>query len=83
MRQETGKLNTWWDRNKNKIKAVAVSGLCGTVGYIVGSKFCEFKTAYGLEVFHENGIIKFFDPTTNLEVTAAEAINVAKRTFNK
>ena len=83
MESKKAKIKKWWTENKDRIKkgGVRIGYLTlGTgVGYYLGNKICETKTGYGIERAYFNGIIKFFDPETNLEVGADEVIDVMKR----
>ena len=81
------KMKNWYEENKETIKAEAVRvgwyALGLGVGYFVGDKVSTYKINDGLNHVHEAGIIKFFDPTTGLEVTTREAINVMNRELSK
>lgn len=80
------KLKKWYEDHKDGVNEVIVAGkiiLLVGVGYVAGSKISGRLVDIGMARCHDLGIIKYFDPDTNLEVTASEAINVMKRINNK
>ena len=77
--KKTGKLESWCERNKGPI----IGALACTLGGLIGMKYGEIRSASGFKALHESGIVKFFDPATNLEVTVKDACEVAKRMFKK
>lgn len=80
--KEKNKIKRWFDEHKNEIKAEAVRvgwyafGFC--VGYFLCDKISEYSHGSGLRTLHEDGIIKFFDPSSGLEVDVEKAVEIAK-----
>lgn len=82
-----GKIENWYEENKEEIKAetkrVGWIALGLGVGYLTGKKISDLKLSVGLERAHVAGIIKFIDPTTGLEIAEREVTGVINKVFNK
>lgn len=84
---KTNKMKEWFDGHKDEIKTEVVKMACYAVGfgfgYFAASKITDYRITAGLACFHDDGIIKFCDPSTGLEVGVREAHEVVKKFYNK
>ena len=75
MKEETKvKIKKGWE--KAKMPVIVVGTAVGA--YALGFKRCAWLSDMGLEVAHNAGIVKMFDPKTGCEVWGSEAVNVLK-----
>lgn len=79
---EENKVKAWFSENKDEIKS-EVKDICRCAiligfGYFVGSKITQSTIATGLMVFHNEGFIKLFNPSTNAEIDADELVKLLK-----
>lgn len=76
MSKMNGKIKEWYRDNKDDIKQKAVIVGCTTaglsVGWILGRKYSS--TVFGINMFTANadGVLKFFNPETGLEMNIME-----------
>lgn len=83
MAEKKNKLKVWFEEHKTEVIIVAYGvgslalGLC--LGNLIGTGNAHFRDACEVKVLHDNGIIKFFDPTNGLEVKPEEAIDVVRK----
>ena len=86
MEKQKRTFKEWREDNKDLIDKIAgvvyIAGFIG-LGYVVGGRITELSVDNGLERCHNLGIIKFFNPSTGLEVNPNEALNVMKEFVNK
>lgn len=78
MKEKWNETKTWFGKNKGKICAVAYTAAVAALGYLIGDKYSELRIAKGLQKVSDRGMIKYFDPDTNQEVsmeTALDALN--------
>lgn len=81
--EQKGKAKRWFDEHKNEIKSEAVRvawyafGFC--VGYFVCNKISDYRVGAGMYALHEDGIIKFFNPSSGIEVDVNKAIEIAQQ----
>ena len=86
MENKKAKLRKWYEDHKEGVNEVICIGRCVLfvgVGYIVGSKFNNHLASLGMARAHDLGVIKLFDPDTNLEISFDEAVEVMKRLNKK
>ena len=80
MKEKNKKLKVWFDEHKNEIKTEAIRityyALGLGIGYFVGDKICGHRMNSGLMIIHNAGIIKFFNPSTGLEVDYKDAVSI-------
>ena len=80
---KNSKMAIWFDEHKDEIKASTLRlcwlGLGIAFGSIVANYVSEVKTEACLYRLHDEGIIKFFDPSNGLEVSIGEAAEIAKK----
>ena len=68
--------------HEKEIKGEAIKfGYCAigvAVGYYASSKYNDLLFSKGLMIFHNHGIIRFFNPVTQNEVDGEEAVKVMR-----
>lgn len=82
-------IKKWYEENKEDIKYETAKIVwwtvgCG-VGYILGTNIATSRIANGYKIFHEVGLVKFFNPETGIEIGVEEACKISseicKKTF--
>jgi hypothetical protein len=77
MKQVKCKLKGWYEENKGEIKRDLSKLMWYGFGFVVGgvaaSKLGDLATSAGLCRAHDEGILKFFNPFTNEEISVDEA----------
>lgn len=83
MGKQPGKLKRWFEERKDGlIRGACVFGACLATAFIT-NKVSTVRCAISLKDMHDEGIIKFFNPSTGLEVNVTEACEVVKAMNNK
>lgn len=77
MAKQKQQLKEWFNKNKEQVKAFAIVTGVGISSYILGASINNLKCTGGIQSMRADGVIKFFDPETGLEVkTTKDACNV-------
>lgn len=83
--KEKNRIKRWFDEHKNEIRAEAVRVVWYAfgfgVGYFVCDKISEYSHGLHLQTLHADGIVKFFDPSSGLEVDVEKAVEIAKKIY--
>lgn len=76
MKEKMNETKVWLKEHKNEIAKEAMDIVkitaCLGIGYFMGSKITELQIGYGLDRVHRDGLVKFFNPSTGLEVSMQE-----------
>lgn len=85
---EMNNMKEWYNGHKNEIKSEVVKMVYYVVGfgfgYFAANKIAGYRTTVGLASFHDDGIIKFYNPSTGLEVDTIKEVNdVVKKFYSK
>lgn len=76
-----------FDKHKEGIKKEAVRcfwfALGLGVGYFISDKISDYQVGAGLDRLAREGIIKFFEPSTGLEVGIEKAVEIADKLNKK
>lgn len=82
MEKRNNKIKEWFEENKEEIKhevSKFVWYACGFgVGCFITKKISDYKFALGLNELRREGVLKFVNPTTGVEVGIAEAAQIVK-----
>ena len=73
----------WLEEHKDEVKTLAMRicwlGIGLGVGCVATNYVSDLKVGAGLWRLHDEGIIKFFDPSSGLEVGVDKAIEITKK----
>lgn len=76
------KIRNWYGENKEAIKSEGIRLTWLTVGAVIGgyitNKLGNIYCGRGIEKAHNEGLIKFFDPSNGNEVGVEEANEILK-----
>lgn len=74
--KKTNKMKVWFEEHKDELKSDVIKLGCYALGfglgYFVADKISDLKYGAGIQIAHQVGFIKFFNPSTGLEVGAEE-----------
>ena len=77
------KVTVWFDEHKDEIKTSALRlcwlGLGIGLGCVATNYISDLKVGGGLYRLHDEGVVKFFDPSSGLEVGIEKAVEIAKK----
>lgn len=54
-----------------------------TVGYIIGTSLMDKRATFSIHEWHKAGFFRFFDPTTNTEISEEQCMKLVKGYFKK
>lgn len=87
MEKQKGKIRTWYEENKEEIKSKLVKGVCIIGGFISGSivatKVANMNHKLGMAALHNDGLVKYFNPSTGQEISPYEISDVAREFYSK
>ena len=85
--KKSEKIKAWFEEHKKAIGDNAVRifwyALGLGVGYFVTDRISDIQVGCGLEKLANQGILKFFDPSTGLEVSVDKAVEIAEKLNKK
>lgn len=76
------KIKDWFEEHEMSITKWCAYTVGFSFGYVAGKRILTTRVATGLEVAHAIGVIKFFDPSTGVEVKdLTKVVKVLKKTM--
>lgn len=80
MRDKKKRFNAWFKEHKDEIKAESVRCIYYTLGFALGyftsRKIHAFAIDAGIRALHDEGHLKFFNPTNGHEISIAEHLDL-------
>ncbi len=67
----------WFKEHEQEFIGAGIALVGFGVGYYISGKAFDWRISYSLTRLTNDGILKFFDPTTGLEVGVDEACKIA------
>lgn len=77
------RVKRWFEDHKKEIKTTICVLAGGFICYSICDKISDYKVGTNLSRFHDEGIIKFFDPSSNQEIDLDKAMEIIiKKIYN-